>query len=149
MSANLSDFEGFQVDGSRISFTASTIGSSHNETISNLFHAMTTTNIAGGANQLGVTNGHYITVGVPGASDTRLIATDNLRGESSANTFVEDGVWKNSGTGFYYLSSTGSAVDSNGVQAEWVRRVSNAFADAVDSRSGTALQQIYDYLWVC
>ena len=140
MSANLSDFEGFQVDGTRISFTASTIGSSHNETISNLFHAMTTTNIAGGANQLGVSNGHYITVGVPGASDTRLIATDNLRGESSANTFVEDGVWKNSGTGFYYLSSTGSAINSNGVQAEWVRRVSNAFADAINSRSGTALQ---------
>ena len=140
MSANLSDFEGFQVDGTRISFTASTIGSSHNETISNLFHAMTTTNIVGGANQLGVTNGHYITVGVPGASDTRLIATDNLRGESSANTFVEDGVWKNSGTGFYYLSSTGSAINSNGVQAEWARRVSNAFADAINSRSGASLE---------
>ena len=90
----------------------------------------------------GVSNGHYITVGVPGASDTRLIVTDNLERYErlSANTFVEDGCWKNAEQDFTIYPQRGSAINSNGVQAEWVRRVSNVFADAINSRSGTALQ---------
>ena len=141
MSTNLTNFNGFQVDGTTISFTASTVGDHPHYSISNRFHGMSAVDIQGGVDQQGVKDEAGMRWS-NGSEHFYFRASHDLRAKLDANPgvfhFCEDGVWRRDlgGQDHFYISSTGSGIGSDGVESEWVRRICNVAMSGSGEKTG-------------